>query len=147
MILARAALVRPRTMLANVVRGPTKSYGSGCADATHAGMKPKAAQDLSPESLSTPHEPSTWCAACSRSARRYGSPLYRCASGLAAESYRPAEKFMCHYGQAAGLLYRRFTILAPSPVRGHHLLRLEEQLAILAPEQTSRRYSGSAPRV
>jgi len=92
MILVRTALVRTRTMLANVVRGPTKSYGSSCADATHAGMKPKAAQDLSPESLSTPHEPSTWCAACSRSARRYGSPLYRCASGLAAESYRPAEK-------------------------------------------------------
>jgi transposase len=48
-IRARAALVRARTMLVNAVRGLTKSYGERLRGCNARGMKPKAAQDLSPE--------------------------------------------------------------------------------------------------
>src|SRR6202044_601168 len=46
---ARAALVRTRTMLVNAARGLTKSYGERLRGCNARGMKPKAAQDLSPE--------------------------------------------------------------------------------------------------
>ena len=49
MIRARAALVRTRTMLANAARGLTKSYGERLRGCNARGMKPRAAQDLSPE--------------------------------------------------------------------------------------------------
>src|SRR5712675_922722 len=55
-IRARAALVRTRTMLVNVARGLTKSYGERLRGCNARGMKPKAAQDLSPE-LKTALEP------------------------------------------------------------------------------------------
>jgi len=48
-IRARAALVRTRTMLVNAARGLTKSYGERLRGCNARGMKPKAAQDLSPE--------------------------------------------------------------------------------------------------
>src|SRR6266550_4737939 len=48
-IRARAALVRTRTMLVNVARGLTKAYGERLRGCNARGMKPKAAQDLSPE--------------------------------------------------------------------------------------------------
>src|SRR5271163_1903776 len=48
-IRARAALVRSRTMLVNAARGLTKSYGERLRGCNARGMKPKAAQDLSPE--------------------------------------------------------------------------------------------------
>src|SRR6202795_3447943 len=48
-IRARAALVRARTMLVNAARGLTKSYGERLRGCNARGMKPKAAQDLSPE--------------------------------------------------------------------------------------------------
>jgi transposase len=48
-IRARAALVRARTLLVNAVRGLTKSYGERLRGCNARGMKPKAAQDLSPE--------------------------------------------------------------------------------------------------
>ena len=48
-IRARAALVRTRTMLVNVARGLTKSYGERLRGCNARGMKPKSAQDLSPE--------------------------------------------------------------------------------------------------
>src|ERR1700728_2320603 len=48
-IRARAALVRTRTMLVNAARGLTKSYGERLRGCSARGMKPKAAQDLSPE--------------------------------------------------------------------------------------------------
>src|ERR1700734_2108836 len=48
-IRARAALVRTRTMLVNAARGLTKSYGERLRGCNARGMKPKSAQDLSPE--------------------------------------------------------------------------------------------------
>ena len=48
-IRARAALVRTRTMLVNATRGLTKSYGERLRGCNARGMKPKTAQDLSPE--------------------------------------------------------------------------------------------------
>src|SRR5580704_13001688 len=48
-IRARAALVRTRTMLVNAARGLTKSYGERLRGCNARGMKPQAAQDLSPE--------------------------------------------------------------------------------------------------
>jgi transposase len=48
-IRARAALVRTRTMLVNAARGLTKAYGEWLRGCNARGMKPKAAQDLSPE--------------------------------------------------------------------------------------------------
>jgi transposase len=48
-IQARAALVRTRMMLVNASRGLTKSYGERLRGCNSRGMKPKAAQDLSPE--------------------------------------------------------------------------------------------------
>jgi len=48
-IRARAALVRTRTMMVNAVRGLTKSYGERLRGCNARGMKPQAAQDLSPE--------------------------------------------------------------------------------------------------
>lgn len=48
-IRARAALVRARTMLVNAARGLTKAYGERLRGCNARGMKPKAAQDLSPE--------------------------------------------------------------------------------------------------
>jgi transposase len=48
-IRARAALVRTRTMLVNAARGLTKSYGEWLRGCNARGMKPKSAQDLSPE--------------------------------------------------------------------------------------------------
>jgi transposase len=48
-IRARAALVRNRTTLVNAARGPTKSYGEKLGRGNARSMKPKAAQDLSPE--------------------------------------------------------------------------------------------------
>jgi transposase len=48
-IRARAALVRSRTMLVNAARGLTKAYGQRLRGCNARGMKPKAAQDLSPE--------------------------------------------------------------------------------------------------
>jgi transposase len=48
-IRARAALVRNRTTLVNAARGLTKSYGEKLGRANARSMKPKAAQDLSPE--------------------------------------------------------------------------------------------------
>nr|WP_213807846.1 hypothetical protein [Granulicella sp. dw_53] len=48
-IRSRAALVRARTMLFNATRGLTKSYGERLCGCNAHGMKPKAAQDLSPE--------------------------------------------------------------------------------------------------
>jgi transposase len=48
-IRARAALVRTRTMLVNAASGLTKSYGERLRGCNARGMKPKAAQDLSPE--------------------------------------------------------------------------------------------------
>jgi hypothetical protein len=46
---ARAALVRTRTMLVDVARGPTKSYEGRLRGCDARGMKPQAAQDSSPE--------------------------------------------------------------------------------------------------
>ena len=48
-IRARAALVRNRTTLVNAARGLTKSYGEKLGRGNARSMKPKAAQDLSPE--------------------------------------------------------------------------------------------------
>jgi transposase len=48
-IRARAALVRNRTTLVNAGRGLTKSYGEKLGRGNARSMKPKAAQDLSPE--------------------------------------------------------------------------------------------------
>ena len=48
-IRARAALVRNRTTLVNAARGLTKSYGQKLGRCNARSMKPKAAQDLSPE--------------------------------------------------------------------------------------------------
>ena len=48
-IRARAALVRNRTTLLNAARGLTKSYGEKLGRGNARSMKPKAAQDLSPE--------------------------------------------------------------------------------------------------
>jgi len=48
-IRAPAALVRNRTTLVNAARGLTKSYGEKLGRANARSMKPKAAQDLSPE--------------------------------------------------------------------------------------------------
>jgi transposase len=48
-IRARAALVRNRTTLVNAARGLTKSYGENLGRGNARSMKPKAAQDLSPE--------------------------------------------------------------------------------------------------
>jgi transposase len=48
-IRARAALVRNRTTLVNAARGLTKSYGEKLGRGSARSMKPKAAQDLSPE--------------------------------------------------------------------------------------------------
>jgi len=48
-IRARAALVRTRTLLVNAARGLTKAYGERLRGCNARGMKPKAAQDLSPE--------------------------------------------------------------------------------------------------
>ena len=41
--------MRTRTMLVNAARGLTKSYGERLRGCNARGMKPKAAQDLSPE--------------------------------------------------------------------------------------------------
>src|SRR5580658_6290152 len=48
-IRARASLVRARTALVNAARGLTKSYGERLRGCNARGMKPRAAQDLSPE--------------------------------------------------------------------------------------------------
>jgi transposase len=48
-IRARAALVRNRTTLVNAARGLTKSYGERLGRGNARSMKPKAAEDLSPE--------------------------------------------------------------------------------------------------
>src|SRR5450631_371804 len=48
-IRARAALVRNRTTLVNAARGLTKSYGEKLGRGNARSLKPKAAQDLSPE--------------------------------------------------------------------------------------------------
>jgi transposase len=48
-IRARADLVRTRTMLVNAARGLTKSYRERLRGCNARGMKPQAAQDLSPE--------------------------------------------------------------------------------------------------
>ena len=48
-IRARAALVRNRTTLVNAARGLTKSYGEKLGRGNARSMKPKAAQNLSPE--------------------------------------------------------------------------------------------------
>jgi len=49
LIRARAALVRNRTTLVNAARGLTKSYGERLGRGNARSMKPKAAEDLSPE--------------------------------------------------------------------------------------------------